>query len=352
MSVTDGPHEAVAVEYRQLGTTCIRASALCLGVAFRGHPARGRTEADCAATIERAVELGINFIDCANVYGRGWREDLLGRTVKRLGNRHELVITTKVGQEMGDAPSERGLSRGHILQEIDNSLRRLRLDYVDIYLMHQADTTVPLEESLQAMDDVVRQGKARHVGVSNHDAAEVVELLWAAERERFARPAMLQYQYSLLHRWHTETDIIPLCERHGLGLMTYSPVAIGLLTGQVRAGRRIPAGNYWHGRADAGRVLGYAEPIIAVLVDVARELGKTPAQVAVAWLLANPAVSAPILGPDRPEHVDELVGAVGWRLPPESKAALDEVSAGGGPFEMNRGGLRGMRRRAPGSGAR
>ena len=341
-----------SMEYRQLGTTGIRASALCLGVAVRGHHAHLRTEADSMATIERAVELGIDFIDCANVYGRGRSERLLGRAVKRLGNRDRLVITTKVGQAMGDAPSERGLSRGNILREIDNSLRRLRMDYVDIYLMHQPDPAVSLEESLQAMDEVVRQGKARHVGVSNHHAVEVVELLWAAEREGLASPAMLQYQYSLLHRWHTERDLIPLCERHGLGLMTYSPLAIGMLTGQVRGGRPIPADNYWRGRADAGRVVAYAEPILAALVEVARELGKTPAQVAIAWLLTNPAVSAPIVGPDLPEHVEEVAGAVGWRLPPEQKARLDEVSAAGGPFVMNPNSLRGIGHRAPRSGAR
>ena len=319
------------MEYRPLGTTGIRASALCLGAGFRGYPRRGRTEADCVATLERAVERGINFIDCANTYGLGRSERLLGRTLKRLGDRDRLVITTKVGQQMGDAPHERGLSRDHILREIDNSLRRLRLDYVDIYLMHQPDPAVPLEESLQALDVVVRQGKARFVGVSNHAAAEVVELLWTAEQERLARPSMLQYQYSLLHRWHTESDVIPLCHRHGLGLMTYSPLAIGLLTGKVRSGRPLPADSYWSDRPDVDRVLAQAEPIIAALVGVARELGRTPAQVAIAWLLANPAVSAPIVGPELPAHVDELADAVGWELPSEMKALLDSVSAGGGP---------------------
>ena len=289
------------------------------------------------------------------MYGRGWSEELLGRTVKRLGGRDRLVITTKVGQAMGDAPSERGLSRDYILEQIDRSLRRLQMDYVDIYLMHQPDATVPLEESLRAMDDVVRQGKARYVGVSNHHAAEVVEMLWTAEREGLAAPAMLQYQYSLLHRWHTEYDLAPLCVRHGLGLMTYSPLAIGLLTGQVRrcagAGRCRPTAT---GAAVPKRtgILDYAEPVIAALADVAGELGKTPAQVAIAWLLANPALSAPILGPDLPEHVEEAVGAVGWRLPPEQKARLDEASADGGPFVMNAASLRPLPRRGPASGPR
>ena len=322
------------MQLRQLGSTGLQVSALCLGVAFRGHPGRGRTEEDCVSTIERAVELGINFIDCANVYGRGWSETMLGNTLKRLGKRHELIITTKVGGAMGEADTQRGLSQAHILSEIDNSLRRLQLDYVDIYYIHQPDPGIQLEETLRAMHDVVQQGKARYVGVSNHAAAEVVELLWTAESERLVSPAVLQYQYSLLHRWATEADVVPLCRRHGLGLATYSPLAVGLLTGTVRRGRPIPTESYWHGHAETDRVLAYSEPIVAELVRVAGELGKTPAQVAIAWLLANPSVSAPILGPELPSHVDELAGGVGWQLPDGAKAALDHVSAGGGPFEL------------------
>ena len=322
------------MELRQLGTTGLQVSALCLGVAFRGHPGRGRTEEDCVSTIERAVELGITFIDCANVYGRGWSETILGNTLKRLGNRHDLVVTTKVGGAMGDAESQRGLSRDHILREIDNSLRRLQLDYVDVCYIHQPDPGIQLEETIGAMHEVVRQGKARYVGVSNHAAAEVVELLWTAERERLASPSVLQYQYSLLYRWDTEADVVPLCRRHGLGLATYSPLAVGLLTGAVRRGQPTPSDSYWRDGADTDRVLAYAEPIVETLVRIARELNKTPAQVAVAWLLANPSVSAPILGPELPRHVEELAGAVGWQFPAEAKAALDSVSAGGGPFEL------------------
>ncbi len=323
------------MDLRSIGTTGIRVSELCLGVAFRGYPNFGRTEADCIATIERAVELGINFIDCANVYGRGRSEKLLGKTLKRLGNRDQLVVTTKVGQEMDTSPDQRGLSRNYILREIDNSLRRLQLEYVDIYLLHQPDSTVPLEESLEAMDQVVRQGKAREIGVSNHAAGEIVELLWAAQRDQLARPSILQYQYNLLHRWHTESDIIPLCDKHQLGLMTYSPLAIGLLTGQFRLGHPISSDSYWHDHNNAEQILTHAEPIVAALVSIAQKIGKTPAQVAIAWILANPAVSAPILGAELPMHVDELVGAVGWTLPSDSKNLLNKVSQCGGPFQLS-----------------
>ena len=235
--------------------------------------------------------------------------------------------------------SDRGLSRAHILAEIDASLQRLRLDYVDIYYLHEPDATVPLEETLGAMDEVVGQGKARFVGASNHAAAEIVEMLWVAEQEGLQPPAVLQFQYNLIHRWDTESDLVPLCHRHGLGLATYSPLAVGLLTAAQP--------DYWNEHPNRDRVLPYAAPIVAELRAVAAELGKTPGQVAVAWLLANPAVSAPILGPELPEQVEELVGAVGWQLPDELKRRLDDVSAGGGPFELFGSNWRDRRRHQP-----
>jgi aryl-alcohol dehydrogenase-like predicted oxidoreductase len=315
------------MEYRPLGTTGLTVSALCLGSAFRGYPDKGRSEADCVKTIERAVELGCNFIDCANFYSIGGSEELLGRTLKRLGNRADLVVTSKVGSRMGPGPNERGLSRAHIMGEIESSLRRLQMEYVDVYFLHQPDPHTPLDDTLRVMDDIVQQGKARYIGVSNHVATEVVELLWAAERGGHAAPAVLQYQYNLIHRSYTEDEIVPLCERFGLALMTFSPLAIGLLTGQVRAGRPIPADNHWFENETTDEVLSIAEPIIGVLAEVAGELEHTPTQVALAWLLANPAVSSAILGPELPEHIDDLFGAVGWELPAAAKARLDDAAA-------------------------
>jgi aryl-alcohol dehydrogenase-like predicted oxidoreductase len=189
------------------------------------------------------------------------------------------------------------------------------------------------------MDDVVRQGKARFVGVSNHPAAEVVELLWAADKHNLAAPAVIQYQYSLLHRWDAEESLVPVADRHGLGLMTYSPLAIGLLTGQVRAGQPIPADSHWFTRPGAAATLAAVEPVIAALVEVAREVQRTPAQVAVAWILANPTVSAAMIGPELPEHIDELIGAVGWQLPLEAKARLDAAASDQGPNELLSAGL-------------
>ena len=185
------------MEYWQLGETGLRVSSLCLGTAFRGR-GRGRiSEEDCVATIERAMELGINFFDSANVYGGGWSEELLGRVVKRFGIRHELVVTSKVGMGTKSSGAVGPLSRDGIIAEIEQSLRRLQMDYVDIYLLHQPDPITPLDETLKAMDDIVTQGKARYVGVSNHTAAEIVEMLWIAERGNLECPGVLQFQYTL-----------------------------------------------------------------------------------------------------------------------------------------------------------
>ena len=233
------------MKYRPLGTTGVQVSPLCLGTAFRGFRRGRRCEQECVATFERAVELGCNFIDCANVYGFGESEELVGRVVRRLGVRERLVLTSKVGQSMGEGANRGGLSRRYVMAEIDHTLRRLQTDYLDVYFMHQPDPATPLEESLRALHDVVTAGKARYIGVSNHHPTELVELLWIADALGLHRPAVLQYPYSLVQRWLVEREIAPLCRRFGLGLITYSPLAVGLLTGEVRDGKRIPDDNHW-----------------------------------------------------------------------------------------------------------
>lgn len=328
------------MKYRQLGATGLQISSLCVGTAFRGFLQGLRQEEDSVRTFERAVDAGCTFFDCANFYGLGNCEDLVGRTLKRLGKRHELVITSKVGSRMAPGPNRAGLSRAHIMLEIEDSLRRLQTDYVDVYFLHQPDPETRLDDTLRAMHDIVTQGKARYIGVSNHHLTEVVELLWIAERNGLNPPAVLQYPYSLIQRWQTEQEVAPLCERFGLGLITYSPLAVGMLTGQVRPGREIPADSHWFENEGAEQAMALAEPIVAVVDEVAQELGCTPTQVAIAWLLTNPVLSAPILGPDLPEHIDELFGAVDLELPAEAKARLDAVSQETGPRSLQRMGAR------------
>lgn len=310
------------MEYVKLGQAGVRVSRVCLGTAFRGQD----DDAECVRVIERAVDLGVNFIDCANYYGQGRSEGLVGRALK--GCRDDAVVTTKVWSTMGPGPNDRGLSRYHIMREIDRSLSRMALDHVDLYLLHAFDVDTPLEETLQAMDDVVTQGKARYVGACNLTAAQTVEALWVADRLGLRPLVCLQNQYNLLHRHEVEPELLPLCSRRGLGMMTYSPLAIGLLSGRFRRGQAPPEDSPWgQGSYDfEGAMTVQADATIQALVDIGERHGRTPAQVAVAWLLDHAEVSAAIVGPDTVEHVDDVCGGLEWALSPEEREALDQVS--------------------------
>lgn len=310
------------MQYVSLGRLGVQVSRICLGVAFRGQS----DDAVAVRVIERAVDLGCNFIDCANFYGRGRSETVLGRAIQ--GKRDDLFLTSKVRSRIGDGPNDAGLSRYHILREVERSLKRLGTDRIDLYLLHNWDAVTPLDETLRAMDDLVRQGKVVYVGACNFSACQVTEALWTADRLGLDAFACLQNQYNLLHRWQIEPELLPLTRRHGLGLMTFSPLAIGLLTGRFRRGQPPPPDTLWgSGKRDFDRVMNpQNDAIVQCLVDIGDRHGKTPAQVAVAWLLDHPEVTAPIIGPDLPEHVDETFGALGWELPAEDRANLDEAS--------------------------
>ncbi len=227
------------MEYRRLGQAGIKVSPICLGAGVRGD----LDEERFIRSIERAIDLGCNFIDCANNYGRGQSEILLGRAIK--GKRDSLVITSKVFTRVGPGPNDQGLSRSHIMREVERSLRKLQTDWIDIYYLHKVDPETRIEETLRTMEDLVRQGKVRYVGASNHTAAQVVELLWAADRLGLEPIVCLQNHYNLLHRWEVEPELLAVCRRYGLGLMTYSPLAVGLLSGRFRRGATPPADTYW-----------------------------------------------------------------------------------------------------------
>ncbi|MGY8824185.1 MAG: aldo/keto reductase [Candidatus Latescibacterota bacterium] len=315
------------MDYVKLGRSGLRVSRLCLGTAFRGYW-NGHTDAETAMqTIYKAVEGGINFIDCANYYFQGRCEDLLGKAIKEMGNRDDLVLTTKVWSQIGEGPNDRGLSRFHIMREIERSLKRLQVEYIDVYLLHNFDADTPLDETLRAFDDLVRQGKVRYTGACNFSAAQVVEALWTAERGGMDRWAILQNQYNLLHRCEVEPELLPLCERFGLGMMTYSPLAVGLLTGRFRRGQTPPADSPWSDGERFDAAMSEAnDRLVAKLIEIARVQDKSPAQIAIAWLLDHEHVTAPIIGPDRPEHVDEVLGALDVELEAEQRSALDELS--------------------------
>ena len=310
------------MEYRNFGTAGVKVSPICLGVAFRGRP----DKAIQRATIERAIDHGVNFIDCANTYQRGDSERVLGEVIKR--RRDQFVITTKVCEPIGEGPNDRGLSRFHIMREIEKSLSRLQTNYIDIYLLHHVDPTTPIEETLRALDDLVRKGMIRYVGCANFAAWQVCKGLWISDRRNLAPFICVQSHYNLLER-SPEREVMPFCRAEGLGMMTYSPLAIGLLTGRFRHGAPPPPNTPWgQGRLGFEKAMSPdADRVVETLIRIGTARGKTPAQVAIAWVLSHPEISAAMIGPDSPEQVEENLGGVGWELTDDERAALDETSA-------------------------
>jgi aryl-alcohol dehydrogenase-like predicted oxidoreductase len=325
------------MDYRYLGRTGIPVSPICLGTAFRGQA----DENLCLRTIERALDLGCNFIDTA-LYGNGKSELLVGRALK--GRREDVVLCTKIFGTLGSSPTHSGLTRINILRGVEASLRRLQTDYLDLYLLHSYDPRAPVEEIVRTLDDLVRQGKVRYVGCSNWPVRKVVEALWVGDKRNLAPFVCLQYQYSLLNRAEFETELAPLCREFGLGSMTYSPLAIGLLSGRFRRGVAPPEGSPWGTDPAAGlsrsrysfaeAMTEQADQIVAALIELGRKYGRTPSQVAIAWVLDHPEVTAPILGADFPEQVDDAFGAAGWALEREDRARLDELSAPAAPAKF------------------
>jgi aryl-alcohol dehydrogenase-like predicted oxidoreductase len=312
--------------YRRLGRAGIKVSSLCLGAGVRGALDTERFR----RTIDHAIDLGCTFIDCANNYGGGQSETLLGQAIK--GKRDQLVITSKVFTRVGPGPNDQGLSRAHILRAVEQSLTKLQTDWIDIYYLHNVDPETPLEETLRTIEDLVRQGKVRYVGASNHTAAQVIELLWTADRLGLEPISCVQSHYNLLHRWEVEPELLEVCRRFGLGLMTYSPLAVGLLSGRFRRGFPPPADTFWDQERVQAALTEPADQVIQALVDLANQRGATPAQLAVAWLLDHPEVSAPIVGADRPEYFDDVVGALTITLTAEERAALDAISQWSAPM--------------------
>ena len=308
------------MEYRRLGQAGIKVSPICLGAGVRGD----LDEERFIRSIERAIDLGCNFIDCANNYGRGQSEILLGRAIK--GKRDSLVITSKVFTRVGPGPNDQGLSRSHIMREVERSLKKLQTDWIDIYYLHKVDPETRIEETLRTMEDLVRQGKVRYVGASNHTAAQVVELLWAADRLGLEPIVCLQNHYNLLHRWEVEPELLAVCRRYGLGLMTYSPLAVGLLSGRFRRGVTPPADTYWDQQRLQEALSERADRVIQALVGMVDQRGTTPARLALAWILDHEEITAPIVGADRPEYVDDVFGALAIELTQQERLALDAVS--------------------------
>jgi len=308
------------MEYMRLGSSGLRVSRICLGCMSFGSQADWMLSEEASfGIIRRALDLGINFFDTADVYSAGESEFILGRAFKHFGvKRDDAVVATKVFQAMGPGPNQRGLSRKHILESIDNSLTRLGMDYVDLYQIHRFDRETPLEETLEALTDLVRAGKVRYIGASTMAAYQLAKMLYRADQLHLARFISMQNNYSLLYR-EEEREMIPLCREEGIGLIPYSPIGGGLLAGSRRArttrSHSPMAKNRFNRKAD--------EAVIDAVAAVASSRGIGPAQVAVAWLLAQPGVNSPIVGATKLNHLDDSVQALQTPLTPEESARLE-----------------------------
>ena len=310
------------MEYIRLGSSGLKVSRLCLGcMSFGSGFSWMLPEEPSFAIVRKALDVGINFFDTANAYSSGESEQILGHALKHFGvRRDDVVVATKVYHAMGPGPNQRGLSRRHIFQSIDASLQRLGLDHVDLYQIHRFDLETPIEETLDALTQLVRDGKVRYLGASTMAAYQFAKLLYRADQLRLLRFVSMQNNYSLLYR-EEEREMIPLCREEGIGLIPYSPIGGGLLAGSRRTGTARShspmARDRFNRPAD--------EAVIDAVLATARQRGVAPAEIAIAWLLAQPGVSAPIIGATKPEHLDDPVKALGTQLTAQECTQLESA---------------------------
>jgi aryl-alcohol dehydrogenase (NADP+) len=321
------------MQHTKLGNTGLTVSRLCLGTMTFGF----QTDEHIAGSIMRAAaEAGVNFIDCADVYPLGGGLENVGRTEEIVGQwlagqRSRFILATKGVGRMGPSDWDQGASRKHLLDAIDASLRRLKTEYVDLYQLHSDDPNTPLDETLEALDAIVRAGKARYVGVSNFLAYRLARALGRADARGLARFVSVQPRYSLLFR-EIERELLPLAAEEGLAVIPYNPIAGGMLSGKHKLaggpaeGTRFTLGNagglyqdrYWHEREFA---------TVEKFVALAKEAGLSPVTLAVAWVMANPTVTAPIIGASRPEQLRDSIAAAEVKLPADLKKRLDDLTA-------------------------
>ena len=325
--------------FRNLGRSGLRVSPLCLGTMNFGNENFGCDEKTSTDIIHSFLDAGHNFIDTANVYSDTKSESIVGRAVK--GRRDSVVIATKAAAPLGPGPFEGGSSRKALMKAVDDSLGRLDTDYIDLYQMHRYDFDTPIEETLSTLNDLVRAGKVRHIGVSNWAAAHIVDAVRVIESRGWEPIVSLQPQYSILSR-DIEVEIVPVCEQFGLGVIPWSPLAGGMLTGKYERGEE-PSEDTRFGAPDprtqamwrglALRERNYA--IVDVVVEEASKLGSTPAELSLAWLLARPSVVAPIIGPKSVKQLEENLAALAVDLPAETVERIDGASQPRYPYPHN-----------------
>ncbi len=315
------------MEYVRLGKTGLKVSRICLGTMTYGS-SKWRDwvldEQEARPFFKRAVELGINFFDTADMYSVGASEEVTGRALKALAKREEIVVATKVFNPMGPDPNARGLSRKHIMEGIDASLKRLGMDYVDLYQIHRWDHETPIEETLEALNDVVRSGKARYIGASSMYAWQFAKALYLTDLHGWTRFSSMQNHYNLIYR-EEEREMIPLCIDQGIGVIPWSPMARGFLAGNRT---RDKSGATTRSKSDDYAHMMYYQDedfdVVERVSSVSREIGKAMSQVALAWMLSKPYITAPIVGASKLQHLEQAVEAVSLKLTAEQIQKLEE----------------------------
>ena len=321
------------MEYVNLGHTGLKVSRICLGCMTYGSPATGKplpgrhawtlNEADSQPFLRQALDLGVNFFDTANVYSSGESEAVLGRFLKANARREAVVIATKIQGLMRDEPNGKGLSRKEILFEIDQSLRRLGTDYVDLYQIHRWDYETPIEETLEALHDLVKAGKVRYIGASSMYAWQFAQALYLADLHGWTRFVSMQNHYNLLYR-EEEREMIGLCRAEGIAVIPWSPLARGRLTRPWNSETSVRSTSDVFGKSMYSKTEEADERVVDRLGEIAEKRGIPRAQVALAWLLSKPGVTAPIVGATKANHLEDAVAALSVHLVPEEMTALEE----------------------------
>ena len=319
------------MQYRKLGRTGIKVSPYCLGAMMFG--AAGNADHDgCVRIIHKALDAGVNFVDTADMYSRGESEEIVGKALK--GRRDNVVLATKAHNPMGDDPNQRGNSRRWLIRAVEDSLRRLQTDHIDLYQIHRPDPDTDIEETLSALTDLMRAGKVRAIGSSTFPASEIIEAQWVAERRGLARLRTEQPPYSILNRG-VEREVLPACQRYGMGALVWSPLAMGMLTGRYRKGQPQP---------DSGRAKRFPKQMsderrldaVERLIPVAADAGLSLTHLAMAFVMAHPGVTSAIIGPRRMEHLDDLLAGAEVSLDDALLDKIDEIVPPGadvGPLE-------------------
>lgn len=333
------------MEYRNLGRTGVKVSSLCLGCMMFGRKA---DEELSAKIVDKATDSGINFIDTANVYQRGVSEEYTGKALRKNGKRHKIVLATKVHGKMNDDdPNAMGNSRRHIIEQCEASLKRLQTDYIDLYQIHRPQSDIPIDETLRALDDLIRAGKVRYIGTSTFGAWQVVESIWISKELGLNRFVSEQPPYHILER-RIERELIPAAQEYGLAILPWSPLAGGFLTGKYKRNEERPAGTrfkddkFWSTRSFSDK----AFDVLDVVRNLAEKKGCTPSQLSLAWVLQKPAVTSAIIGPRNLEQLDDNIKAAEIKLDEKDNNNIDDISKPGefissfyeadfGPYKYN-----------------